>query len=122
MPRRLPGIVRAMNGRSQKGFRGKSQRKQGRAAAPQAELERLRAELAEARAQLRRVEQEGADGFLAKRLADLEEGRQVARGQAVEATVARARAEAQLQALRDAIGKAPGLSGWLLRRAQRRLG
>jgi hypothetical protein len=110
-----------MSGRSQKGFRGKSQRKQGRAA-PQAELERLRTELAEARAQLRRVEQEGADGFLAKRLADLEEGRQVARGQAVEATVARARAEAQLQALRDAIGKAPGLSGWLLRRAQRRLG
>lgn len=96
-------------------------RKQGRGTA-EAELVRLRAELAEARAQLQRIEREGADSFLAQRLASLEEGRQVARGQAVEATVARARAEAELQKLRDAIGKAPGLSGWLLRRAQRRLG
>ena len=93
-----------------------------RAAAPEGELARLRAELAEALAQLRAVEQDGADRFLARRLAELEEGRQVARGQAVEATIAKAKAEGELKMLRDAIGKAPGLSGWLLRRAQRRLG
>jgi hypothetical protein len=46
----------------------------------------------------------------------------VARGQALEAAAARARAEAELRALKDAIGKATGLSGWLLRRAGRRAG
>lgn len=81
----------------------------------------LRRELADARAALHQVEQNGADAFLARRLAELEEGRQVARGQAVEATVARSKAEAKLAALQDAIGKAPGISGWLLRRASRKL-
>lgn len=92
-----------------------------RAAQLEAENTQLRRELAEARAALRQVEQGGADAFLARRLAELEEGRQVARGQAVEATVARSKAEANLAALQDAIGKAPGLAGWLLRRAKRKL-
>ncbi|MBO1074984.1 hypothetical protein [Roseomonas marmotae] len=87
----------------------------------EAENAQLRQELADARAMLRQIEEKGADAFLARRLAELEEGRMVARGQLVEATVARSRAEAALQALQDAIGKAPGLYGWLLRRAQERL-
>jgi sigma54-dependent transcription regulator len=87
----------------------------------EAENTRLRRELADAQAALRQVEQGGADAFLARRLAELEEGRQVARGQAVEATIARSKAEAALQALQDAIGKAPGFSGWLLRRAAAKL-
>jgi hypothetical protein len=87
----------------------------------EAELVQLRRELAEARAALQQVEQGGADAFFARRLAQLEEGQQVARGQAVEATVAKSRAEAELRALRNAIEKAPGFAGWLLRRAQRRL-
>lgn len=88
---------------------------------PKAEIVQLRRELEEARARLREIEQGGPDSFLARRLAELEEGRQVARGQAVEATVARSRAEAELRALRDAIGKVPGVWGWMLRRAQKRL-
>lgn len=88
---------------------------------PKAELVQLRRELEEARARLREMEERGTDAFLARRLAELEEGRQVARGQAVEATVAKSRAEAELRALRDAIGKAPGVWGWLLRRAKRKL-
>jgi sigma54-dependent transcription regulator len=88
----------------------------------EAENTQLRRELDEARAALRQVEQGGADAFLARRLAELEEGRLVARGQVVEATIARSKAEAALRSLQDAIEKAPGLSGWLLRRAQKRLG
>jgi sigma54-dependent transcription regulator len=88
----------------------------------EAENAQLRRELADARGALKQVEQTGADTFLARRLAELEEGRQVARGQAVEATIARSKAEAALQALQDAIAKAPGLSGWLMRRARRRIG
>ncbi|MFB9968583.1 hypothetical protein ACFFMP_00220 [Pseudoroseomonas cervicalis] len=45
----------------------------------------------------------------------------MARGRAVEAALARSRAEAALKALNDALDKAPGLEGWLLRRARRRL-
>lgn len=87
----------------------------------EAEVEQLRRELAEARAALQAVEQGGTDAFFARRLAQLEEGQQVARGQAVEAAVAKSRAEGELRALRNAIEKAPGLAGWLLRRAKRRL-
>ena len=93
-----------------------------RAAHQEAELAQLRRELADARSKLQQIEQAGTDAFFARRLAQLEEGQQVARGQAVEAAVARSRAEAELKALQDAIGKAPGLAGWLLRRAQRKLG
>ena len=92
-----------------------------RVALLEAENAQLRQELAAARATLQQIEQAGTDAFFAQRIARLEEGQQVARGQAVEAAVARSRAEAELKALQDAIGKAPGLSGWLLRRAQRRL-
>ena len=59
---------------------------------PKAEIVQLRRELEEARARLRVVEQNGADDFLRRRLAELEEHRQVARGQAVEAAVAKSRA------------------------------
>ena len=89
------------------------------------EIARLRQELREARATLERLalarEPEAARAALSRRLAELEEARQVARGHAVEAALARSRAEADLQALRNALSRAPGLSGWLLRRAQRRL-
>lgn len=87
----------------------------------EAELAQLRGELAAARVKVQQAEPGGADAFFARRIAELEEGQQVARGQAVEAAVARSRAEAKLQALQDAIGKVPGVYGWLLRRAQRRL-
>lgn len=64
-----------------------------------------------------RAEQSGTDAFVARRLAQLEEGQQVDRGQALEAAATRSRAEGELRVLRDAIEKAPGLSGWLMRRA-----
>ncbi|MGG5889819.1 hypothetical protein ACLF3G_22020 [Falsiroseomonas sp. HC035] len=85
-----------------------------------AEVEQLRRDLAEAQRRLREVEERGADAFLAGRLAELEEARQVARGQAVEAALARSRVEAELNALRDSVAKAKGVAGWLLRWAQRR--
>ena len=91
-------------------------------AALRTEVARLRQELEATKATLGRAEQGGSDPQVARRLAELEEGQKVARGLAVEAALARSRAEAELRALRDAIGKAPGLHGWLLRRAQRRLG
>jgi hypothetical protein len=90
-------------------------------AALRAEIARLREELAATKAALKRAEEGGADPLVARRIAELEEGQKVARGIAVEATLARSRAEADLKALRDAIGKARGLKGWLLRRAERSL-
>jgi hypothetical protein len=87
----------------------------------EAEITRLHQELANIYATLKQLEQGGADAFLTRRITELEEGQRVARGQAVEAVVARSRAEAELRALEDAIGKAQGLSGWLLRRARKRL-
>lgn len=88
-----------------------------------AELERLQRERDEARALLQSLAASQGDGaeVLARRIASLEEERMVARGQAVEAVLARNRAEAALKALSDAIERAPGLQGWLLRRAKRRL-
>ena len=83
-------------------------------------MARLRRELEEARAALRRAEEDGVhpgtDAELARRMAALREGQQVARGQAVEAALARSRAEAELAAMRASIGAVPGLRGWLLRR------
>jgi hypothetical protein len=96
-------------------------RKNHRVAELEAEITRLYQELANIHATLKQLEQGGADAFLARRIAELEEGQRVARGQAIEAVVARSRAEAELRALEDAIGKAQGLSGWLLRRAKKRL-
>jgi hypothetical protein len=85
------------------------------------EIDRLQRELVKAESKIRQLELGGAEPLVAKRLAELEEGQKVARGLAVDAAIARSRAEAELKALRDAIGKAPGLGGWLLRRARRRL-
>ncbi|MDQ1079947.1 hypothetical protein [Pseudoroseomonas cervicalis] len=88
------------------------------------ELDRLKRERDEARALLAELlAKQGGEGgaVVARRLASLEEERQVARGQAVEAALARSRAEAALKALNDALDKAPGLQGWLLRRARRRI-
>ncbi len=100
-------------------------RERGSAARPvashAAEIERLQRELADARARLDALVREGADTFAARRIAELEEARQVARGQALEVAAARARAEAELRALRDAIEGAPGLRGRLVRWAARRV-
>jgi thioredoxin-like negative regulator of GroEL len=87
-----------------------------------AEIDRLRRELAQAQGRIEQLEQGGADPLVAKRLAELEEGQKVARGLAVEAAVARSRAEAELKTLSGAIEKAPSVHGWLLRRALRRAG
>jgi hypothetical protein len=93
------------------------------AAAESAELARLRRERDEARALLQQLLAKDGQGgdVLARRLAALEEERMVARGQAVEAALGRSRAEAALKRLTDAIERAPGLQGWLLRRARAKL-
>jgi hypothetical protein len=87
----------------------------GRLAAGEAEVARLREDLAAARAQLAAVERDGVDAFTRRRLVELEEARLVARGQALDAAAARAKAEAALRSLRDAIERAPGLRGRVLR-------
>jgi len=92
---------------------------------PGREISSLRRELEEARALLKQVEMsktEAGSLTLARRLATLEEERQIARGHAVEASLARSKAEAELRALQNAIDKAPGFHGWLLRRARKRMG
>lgn len=86
------------------------------------EIDRLRRELAAAQARILHLEQGGAEPGVARRLAELEEGQKVARGLALEAALARSRAEAEVKALRAAIEAAPGVRGWLLRRAARGLG
>jgi hypothetical protein len=86
------------------------------------EVEALRRELAEVRGQLASLTRDGVDAYTRRRLAELEEARGIARGQALEAAAARARAEAELTALRRAIDRAPGLRGRLLRWAARGLG
>ncbi|MDB5370011.1 MAG: hypothetical protein JWP20_1569 [Roseomonas sp.] len=99
-------------------------RKAGPGNDPGSEISRLRRELEDARGLLRQIELGGTEAgqlVVARRLAALEEERQIARGQAVEAALARSKAEAELKALRDAIRHAPGLRGWLLRRAGRGL-
>lgn len=100
-----------------KGAKGQARR----VAQLEAELAETRARLAKAEASLQEFEKGGVDAYAARRIAVLEEGQQVARGKAVEAAVAKSRAEAELKALRDAIGKVPGFHGWLLRRAVRKL-
>jgi crotonobetainyl-CoA:carnitine CoA-transferase CaiB-like acyl-CoA transferase len=62
---------------------------QGRRVAQlEAELAEARAKLAKAEASLRIFEKGGVEAYAARRIAELEEGQQVARGQAVEAAVA----------------------------------
>ncbi len=119
--------IRMGRGRSRSMPKSRGQRAAQRPAeAPAAhagELDRLRREAEEARALLQELLQKQGEGgaVLARRLATLEEERMVARGQAVEAVLARGRAEAALKALTDAIDRAPGLQGWLLRRAKRKV-
>ncbi|TCZ57293.1 hypothetical protein [Roseicella aquatilis] len=102
--------------------RRRDERPDGSFAALRSEIEGLRRELSHAQARILQLEQGGADPLAARRMAELEEGQRVARGLTVEAVVARSRAEAELKALRAAMERAPGLHGWLLRRALRRLG
>ncbi|MBR0656101.1 hypothetical protein [Plastoroseomonas arctica] len=86
-----------------------------------ATLERLSREVEETRAKLRQVEEQGLDAFTAKKIETLIEAAQIARGQALDAALERTKAQGELRALRDAIEKAPGPAGWLMRRALRRL-
>jgi hypothetical protein len=83
------------------------------------DVAQLRRELDEAREQLAALMREGVDPYTKRRLAELEDARQVARGQALEAAAARSRAEAELAALRAMIERSPGLRGrlpqWLAR-------
>ena len=85
------------------------------------EIDRLRRELTQARTRIQQLEQGGGEPLAARRIAELEEGQKVARGLAVEAALARSRAEGELKTLRAALERATGLRGWLLRRALRRL-
>ncbi|MBR0665839.1 hypothetical protein GXW71_15890 [Roseomonas hellenica] len=86
-----------------------------------AEIERLARELAEAHAKLQQIEEQGTDAFTARKIETLLEAAQIARGQAFDASLARNKAEGELRALQKAIAEAPGPTGWLLRRAARRL-
>jgi hypothetical protein len=85
------------------------------------ELARLSRELEETCAKLAQIERDGIAKVTAQRLAALEEGQQVARGQAVDAALARSKAEAELRKLQKAVAEAPGPLGWLVRRAAQRL-
>jgi hypothetical protein len=73
------------------------------------------------RAKLDQIEKHGIAKVTAQRIAALEEGQQVARGQSVDATLAKSKAEAELRSLQKAIADAPGPMGWLVRKAVRRL-
>lgn len=99
----------------------KPDRKQ-RADEQTAEIARLGASLAEAQAKLKQLEEQGVDAYTAQRMEALRDAAQTARGQALDASVARNKAEGDLHALRRAIRDARGPTGWLLRRAVRRLG
>lgn len=109
--------------RTPRPMKPKGAKGQGRRVAQlEAELAEARAKLAKAEASLRTFEKGGVEAYAARRIAELEEGQQVARGQAVEAAVAKSRAEGELRTLRDAIAKVPGIHGWLLRRAVKKAG
>jgi hypothetical protein len=116
MPRREAAREEAMSRRRPK--------PQPRSAKPAAanDIEALRQALEALEAKLRRIEDEGADAYMKRRMAEMDEARLVARGQALEAASARAKAEAERRALSDLIDKAPGVAGWLMRRARRRAG
>lgn len=86
-----------------------------------AEIARLARELEEAQAKLRQIEAQGTDAFTAKKIETLLEAAQIARGQAFDASLARNKTEGELRALQKAIAEARGPTGWLLRRAARRL-
>lgn len=81
-----------------------------------AENEKLRSELAAAQQQLEQVAREGTDAYTRTRIEALDDARMTARGQALEASLERNKAVGELQALRDAITKVSGITGWLIRR------
>lgn len=87
----------------------------------EAETARLARELAEAQSKLREIEEKGTEAYTARKIEALLEAAQIARGQAFDASLARNRAEGELRALERAIMEARGPSGWLLRRAARRV-
>jgi hypothetical protein len=107
------------------GAGGQRPRRPGKAGPPpddkDAEIARLTGALAEAEAKLAAVEAGGIDAFTARKIEQLLEAAQVARGQAFDASLARNKAEGELRALHKAIAEAGGPTGWLLRRALRRL-
>ena len=86
-----------------------------------AEIARLVRDLAEAQARLREIEAKGSEAYTARKIESLLEAAQLARGQAFDASLARNRAEGELRALERAITEVRGPSGWLLRRAARRV-
>lgn len=86
-----------------------------------AEIARLVRDLAEAQVQLREIEERGTEAYTARKIEGLLEAAQIARGQALDASLARNRAEGELRTLERAIMEARGPSGWLLRRAARRV-
>lgn len=86
-----------------------------------AEIARLAGDLAEAQARLREIEEKSTEAYTARKIESLLEAAQIARGQAFDASLARNRAEGELRILERAIMDARGPSGWLLRRAARRV-
>ncbi|MES2710536.1 MAG: hypothetical protein V4653_03055 [Pseudomonadota bacterium] len=84
-----------------------------------AELQQLARERDEAEAKLR--ETQHADAATAKKMEALTDAAMTARGQALDAALERSKAQGELRALLDAIEKAPGLTGWLVRRAAKRI-
>jgi hypothetical protein len=86
-----------------------------------AEIARLARELANAQAKLTEFEELGTDAFMARKVETLLAAAQSARGQALDASLARSKAEGELRALEKAITEARGPTGWLLRRAARRV-
>jgi signal transduction protein with GAF and PtsI domain len=86
-----------------------------------AEIARLTQALAEAHATIKELETQGIDAFTARKIESLLAAAQVARGQALDASLARSKAEGELRTLEKAITEARGPAGWLLRRAARRV-
>lgn len=84
-------------------------------------IARLTQELADARATIKEIEERGTDAFTARKIEALLGAAQTARGQALDASLARSKAEGELRALEKAINETRGLAGWLLRRAARRV-
>lgn len=86
-----------------------------------AEIARLARELADAQSKLKEFEERGTDAYMARKVETLLAAAQSARGQALDASLARSKAEGELRVLEKAIAEARGPAGWLLRRAARRV-
>ncbi|MFT8243257.1 hypothetical protein [Roseomonas sp. BN140053] len=87
------------------------------------DLARLGRELDEVKGQLWELQkkEKQSERTSAERIATLEKDLKAARAYTLDAGLARIEAEGKLRALRAAIMGVPGLSGWLLRRAARKL-